>query len=84
MTSSTDHSQEDVRVSILWKAFCFAHAAEQEAYLKGTDNLTPRRIVEIFQSDLRHRGVRINPPEDLDGTHTWVREVMDIYTPQGA
>lgn len=76
------YAPEHVRTSILWKAYCFANQGEADAFNSGTDNLTPRRIVDIFQADLQHRGIRIDPPGDLTEQGEWSQAVQNTYVAQ--
>jgi hypothetical protein len=68
-----------IRASVLWKAFCFEDQAEADVFTSESDNLTPAQIVEIFQDDLRHRGIRIDPPENLDGHCRWADTIRQTY-----
>ncbi|MEZ5729781.1 MAG: hypothetical protein R3E48_18425 [Burkholderiaceae bacterium] len=70
-----------VRVSILWKAFCFADETDAQRYLDGTDDLTPRQVVSILQDDLRGRGIVLDDPASLDGTDAWADAVRSTYLP---
>ena len=74
-----DYAQAEVRVSILWKAYCFRDRAQADAFLAGTDNLTPALVVERFQQDLRRRGVVLDAPADLSGTDRWADAVRETY-----
>ncbi len=73
------YPKADVRLSVLWKAYCFSDQAEAEAFADDTDVLTPAQVVEIFQADLRHRGIRVEPPEDLAGEDPWGETIREIY-----
>lgn len=68
-----------VRVSVLWKAFCFADQDQATAFTAGSDNLTPAKIVELFQNDLLRRGISVEPPSDLEGTCPWAQTIRDTY-----
>jgi hypothetical protein len=73
------YTAEQVRTSVLWKAYCFADQAEADAFNNGTDNLTPSQIVDIFQADLHRRGIRVDPPSDLDVQGEWSQAVQRTY-----
>lgn len=68
-----------VRLSVLWKAFCFADQAEADAYAAGEDKLTPAQVVEIFQADLERRDVRVEAPASLAGDDAWGDAVRKTY-----
>lgn len=76
------YAAEHVRTSVLWKAYCFADQAEADAFSSGSDKLTPSQIVDIFQADLQHRGIRIDPPGDLTGRSEWSLTVQRTYVAQ--
>jgi len=77
------YAEGRIRASVLWKAYCFRDQAEADAFTSGSDNLTPEQIVELFQEDLRRRGVRIDPPADLEGRDRWSETIRETYTPAG-
>ena len=68
-----------IRASVLWKAYCFRNQAEADAFTSGSDNLQPAQIVDIFQKDLKRRGIRIDPPENLDGHDRWSEVIRKTY-----
>ena len=74
------YGHDQVRVSILWKAFCFADEAEARAYRENTDNLSPELIVDLFQRDLARRGVCVEAPQDLSGNDAWSDAIRRTYT----
>ena len=75
------YDDQQVRLSVLWKAFCFENQAQADAWLADADNLTPALVVELFQRDLAHRGIRIDPPASLDGQDAWADAVRATYQP---
>jgi hypothetical protein len=64
---------------VLWKAYCFEDQAASEAFTSGKDSLTPAQIVDIFQHDLRQRGVEVDPPASLDGNDRWGQAIRETY-----
>jgi hypothetical protein len=68
-----------VRLSVLWKAFCFRDESEEQAWQAHTDDLTPQRIVEIFGKDLRRRGLLADPPSDLMRDDSWRDRILETY-----
>lgn len=72
-----------IRASVLWKAYCFRDQAEADAFTNGTDNLTPGQIVDIFQADLRRRGIHTDAPDNLDGKDRWSGIIRDTYPAAG-
>jgi hypothetical protein len=68
-----------MRLSVLWKAFCFRDEAEAAAWSEHTDDLTPERIVALFSADLRRRGLPADPPSDLTSDEAWRRRILQTY-----
>jgi len=69
-----------IRASVLWKAYCFKDQAEADAFTSGADSLSPELIVEIFQKDLKARGIRCDYPDNLEGKDDWSRIVREHYS----
>jgi hypothetical protein len=59
------YRSEQVRVSVSWKAQVFEDRAARRIYEDHLDDLTLDEVERIFLEDLRRRGVRADPPEDL-------------------
>ncbi len=53
---------DEVRISILWKAYAFKDAAAAAVFDAHTDDLTAEIIVDVFADDLRARGIAFNLP----------------------
>jgi len=76
------YQRGEMRLSVLWKAFCFTDQAEADAFNQGTDNLTPEQVIDIFQDDLRRRGISVERPEDFAGDDRWSQVILETYAPQ--
>lgn len=50
------YSIEDLRVALVWKAYCFADAAEQRRWERAEDHLPIEFVIERIVDDLRNRG----------------------------
>jgi hypothetical protein len=61
-----------IRFSVLWKAA----VQDRES---STDDLTLDRIMAIFTTDLRHRGVDFQMPSDPLAAPTWILLLQRIY-----
>ena len=68
-----------LRLSVLWKAFCFRDEADAAAWSDHSDDLSPQRIVEIFSADLRKRGLPADTPRDLTADDAWRRRILETY-----
>ena len=55
------YDEDEIRLSISWKAYCFTDADEREAWRTNTDDLSLDLILGTLVDDLRTRG-------RLDGT----------------
>ena len=73
------YSPSQMRISILWKAFCFADEQQAKAYRDNADNLTPGQIVDIFQTELKRRGIALEAPLNLDGKDHWADKIRDVF-----
>jgi hypothetical protein len=66
---------DDLRLSISWKAWCFADEAEVSANDAHTDDLTLDEILAVFVDDLRQRGkISLRPDDD-----TLAHLILDEY-----
>lgn len=64
-----------VRLSVLWKAFCFETQEMADSYDDRSHDLTPSMVVEIFAEDLAQRGIRFTVPDEPATDPQW-REVL--------
>jgi hypothetical protein len=71
----TMYNWDDLRLSISWKAWCFADEAERRINDEHSDDLTLDQIMETFIDDLRQRGKINNRPDD----DTLARMILDEY-----
>jgi len=76
---------DDVRVSILWKAFCFKDQRAADAFHDPAFNLTPGRIVDIFNADMKKNGVSFTEPDDIATDNQWMSTILNNYnSPDGS
>jgi len=68
-----------VRLSVLWKAFCFDTQAMADSYDDHSHDLTPTQVVDIFCEDLKSRGIRFSEPGDLTTDETWRDTLLGAY-----
>lgn len=68
------YSDEQVRISILWKA-----RVKPPRAAGGGDPLTPDRIVEIFAKDFESRGLRVDMPASPLSDETWLDLMHGTY-----
>ena len=48
--------EDEIRLSISWKGYCFADEDEREAWRSNTDDLSLALILDALTGDLRSRG----------------------------
>ena len=72
-------ADDEIRISILWKAYAFANQREYRRFLDKTHDLTIPTIVRILNADLAERGLQ-PLPDDCDFTdHETLRYVRRSY-----
>lgn len=69
----------DVRLSVLWKGYCFKDTAEEAAYDDHSHDLNAGLIVEIFCDDLTTRGISVSKPEDFWTDTAWKEIITRNY-----
>lgn len=80
-----DYAAGQIRISVLWKAYCFRNQFEADAFADPAHNLTPTMIVDIFCRDLQQRGVHVTAPSDLETDKAWMSIIERHYNaPEGS
>lgn len=80
-----EFGDHEIRISILWKAFCFKNQAAADAYHDTAFDLTPEMVVDIFNADMKKRGVDCTDPVDISSDHKWMATILDNYnSPEGS
>lgn len=72
-------SDEEVRITVSWKADVFLDAEEARLADSGEDALDLDRVIAIFQADLETRGVAIELPADPIHDEAWVALLATTY-----
>lgn len=72
-------ADEEVRLTVSWKADVFATIAEAELHDRGEAPLTLETVVERFQQDLTVRGVAIREPTDPLADQAWISTLASTY-----
>lgn len=76
LASFTD---EEVRITISWKADIFADSDEAQHADSGGDALDLDNVIAIFQADLEARGLAIDLPADPIHNEQWVALLAATY-----
>jgi hypothetical protein len=71
----TVYNWDDLRLSVSWKAWCFADADELQLNEDHNDDLTLAQILDTFVDDLRTRGRIADRPDDDTLAHL----ILDEY-----
>ena len=62
-----EYAWDELRLSVSWKAYCFADDAERDAWRTHADDLTEDGVLDRLVADLRDRGVvEGEPARDRD------------------
>jgi len=75
----THLGDDEVRITVSWKADVFADADEAEAHDRGDHALTLDTVVARFQEDLAARGVAVHTPEDPLADQQWIATLAATY-----
>ncbi|MFT7246099.1 MAG: hypothetical protein ACI82A_003470 [Candidatus Azotimanducaceae bacterium] len=75
------YRHDQIRTSILWKAFCFKNQQAADLFADTSHNLTPGQVVDIFCADLTRRGIVFTEPTDLETDQSWMNTVNQHYSP---
>jgi hypothetical protein len=70
---------DDVRITVSWKADIFTSAAEALSHDRGEDALTLETVVELFQKDLAARGIGIPEPSEPLADQSWIGILASTY-----
>lgn len=71
---------ENVRLSILWKAYCFRSEADAQAFDDRSDDLNPHLIASLFLDDLSTKGIACTAPHDDFTNPEWQRVLEAAYS----
>ncbi len=75
-----EYGFSEVRLSVLWKAYCFRTEAEAAAFDDRSDDLDPALVREIFAADLAARGEPADLPSAF-GDPRWKAVLERVYAP---
>jgi hypothetical protein len=70
---------EQVRVSLLWKAYVFKDERHLASFEDVSMNLTLDQVVDIYLHDLAGRGLPAKPPADPLADEAWKRLLESTY-----
>lgn len=70
---------EQVRISLLWRAITFRDEGEAQAYDEHEDDLDVETAVSRFCDDLTERGIDFVPPQDPFNDNSWSSLLTQTY-----
>jgi len=70
---------DQVRVSVLWKAYCFKNEAMAASYDDHSFDLTPQMIADIFCEDLKRRNIVFKEPGPFESDLNWKKLITTNY-----
>lgn len=76
-----EYALPDVRISVLWKAYCFQSAAKAAAFRDHSDDLTLAIVTKIFIDDLRAKGFASDALPRADVTDDAWKPILEAAYP---
>src|SRR5262245_20280308 len=70
---------EQLRISLLWKAFVFPDEAQLASFENHDADLDLAQVTEIFCADLSRRGIRFERPRDPLRDPAWEKLIVASY-----
>jgi hypothetical protein len=83
----SEYDEDEVRLSISWKAYCFIDTDERDAWRANTDDLSLDTILDALVDDLRARGrlgADESRPEDAELGRLLINEYVRFPAPTPA
>ncbi len=68
-----------LRISVSWKAYVFADAAEERAYDEHEADLDLATVLDRFEADLDTKGIRMPRPDEPSHDPAFVGLISDTY-----
>jgi hypothetical protein len=78
-TTQAHFTDDEVRITVSWKADVFADAGAAERHDGGEDALTLATVVELFRKDLAARGIAADEPADPLADQGWIATLASTY-----
>jgi hypothetical protein len=70
---------DQVRISVLWRAITFRDEREARIYDEHEDDLNVETAVATFCADLTERGIDFSPPQDPFNDQGWSALLTQTY-----
>jgi hypothetical protein len=72
---------DQLRISLLWKAYVFADEVHLASFQKQDMDLRLDQIVDIYLDDLKKRGATVDRPTDPFTDPVWQKVLDETYSP---
>lgn len=72
-------NEQQMRLSLLWKAYAFADEQAAAAYYNHSNDLNPQQVADIFAADLKQKGLPTNAPADPFNDAEWKALIQNTY-----
>jgi hypothetical protein len=70
---------DEVRITVSWKADVFANAAEAQQHDRNENALTLQKVVDLLQKDLVARGIHVSEPTNPLADQSWISLLASTY-----
>jgi hypothetical protein len=77
--TQANFSDDEVRITISWKADIFANAEEAELHDGAENVLSLDAVVELFHRDLSARAIEVHRPSDPLADQGWIATLASTY-----
>ena len=72
-------SDDEVRLTVSWKADVFSNEDEAALYDRGDDELTLATVIDLLNADLMERGFALPTPTDPLTDQEWISALAAVY-----
>lgn len=72
---------DDLRISLLWKAYAFEDERQLASFHDHDDDLDIDRVSDVFCADLERRGIPFERPADPFTDRAWQKLLVETYPP---
>lgn len=72
---------DELRISILWKAYVFEDERQHALFRDHQDDLDIDRVTDVFCADLERRSIAFERPVDALADRAWQKVLVEAYPP---
>lgn len=78
-TTLATYARDEVRISVSWKALCFADEGARIRFDRNEDAIDHAEVVRVICADLAARGLDATPPREPLGDRSFVERLNAAY-----